>query len=184
MKTLMKFAVTALLVLVPATARADWYVFPFAAGNTGGQTTQESGTYGASLGWNRGWWGVEAELACSPEFFDDDGEFRSSHEATTFTGTAIVGPSMGAWRPYGAFGIGVLSLEIEEVGELASVGDNNPALHAGGGLVWQPDSGIGFRGDVRYIRSLDDQEPDANVFPERFADFDYWRVGGGVVIRW
>jgi hypothetical protein len=29
-----------------------------------------------------------------------------------------------------------------------------------------------------------DTEPDANVLVERMADFDAWRVGGGVAFRW
>jgi hypothetical protein len=186
MKDVFRLVVAAaLLALAPATAHAEWFVFPFAATNAGGQTTQESGAYGGSVGWTSGgWWGAEAELAWAPDFFEDDEGFRIEHRTTTFTGTALAGRLMGAWRPYGAAGLGALRFDIEETGGLASVSETRPAFHAGGGVMWTADSRVGIRGDVRYIRALGDEEPTANVFPERFVDFDYWRIGGGIVVAW
>lgn len=177
-------SLAAALLLVPAGARADWYVFPFAAVNTGGDTTRESGAYGGSFGWERNWFSAEAELAWSPQFFDDDDGFRTQHRATTITGTALAGPWMGALRPYGALGLGVIRFQIEEILGLASTDDHRPALHAGGGLIWQGRSRLGLRGDVRYIRALGDDDPAENVFSERLGGFDGWRAGGGAVIRW
>jgi hypothetical protein len=185
MKTAMRvFAVTAVTVLSPGTARADWFFFPFATVNTGGATTRESGAYGGSVGWGRGWLSAEGEVTVAPDFFDDDDGFRTRRRSTGLTGTALAGPRLGAWRPYGAVGFGLLRFEIAEVGGLASVSDDRPAVHAGGGLMWIGQKRFGLRGDVRYIRAVDEEEIASNVFPEQFADFDYWRVGGGVVIRW
>ena len=185
MKTVMRLLVAAaILVLLPATARAEWYVFPFASANTGGDTTRDSGAFGGSVGWTKGWLSAEGEFAWAPEFFDEDDGFRTRHKATTYTATALAGPKIGAWRPYAAAGAGVLRVAIEEVGGLASVADDSPALHLGGGLMWQGHKHIGIRGDARYIRALDDREPEGNVFAERLAEFNYWRVGAGVSIRW
>ena len=42
MKTCLGFMLTAAALLFPASASADWFVFPFAAVNTGGETTKET----------------------------------------------------------------------------------------------------------------------------------------------
>lgn len=186
MKTTVRIAVTmaALLLLAPVAARAQWFVSPFAALNTGGDTTRESPAFGVSGGWLGRWYGGEAEAAWSPMFFDDDGGFRTRRRSSTYSGTALVGPQVGMWRPYGAFGVGVQRSEIEEVGGLALLIDNRAALHAGGGVMWRWSNRLGLRGDVRYLRALDDTEPAGNVFPERLAEFQHWRVGGGVTFGW
>lgn len=171
------------VALAPAAARADWLVQPFAGVNTGGATTRSNPTFGVSGGWLGSWFGGEAEAAWSPWFFEDDGGFRVRHRSATYTGTGLVAPRLGKARPYGAFGIGVLRSELAEAGDLAAVTDTRPAMHAGGGLMW--DAGKwALRGDARYIRALDDEEAAGNVFPERLAEYDYWRVTGGVVFKW
>jgi hypothetical protein len=175
--------VLASLLSLPAPARADWFIQPFAGVQTGGSTTRGSAAFGVSGGWLGAWFGAEAEAAWSPSFFDSDNGFRPTHRAATYTGTALVGPRTGSLRPYGALGLGVLRSDIEEVGGLATLTDTRPAVHAGGGVMW--DAGhVTIRGDARYIRALDDAEPDGNVFPERFANYDFWRFGGGVAFRW
>jgi hypothetical protein len=168
---------------VPGVAWADLFVQPFAAVNTGGQTTRESAGLGVSGGWMGSWFGGEGEAAWSPWFFDRDGGFRTKYRAATYTGTALGGPRIGAWQPYGAFGLGVLRSEIEEVGGLATLTDTRAAWHAGGGVMWTAGP-IGLRADARYIRAIDDTEPRDNVFAERLGHFDYWRIGGGVAFRW
>lgn len=170
-------------LLVPAGADAQWFVQPFAAVNTGGATTRDSAAFGVSGGWLGPWFGGEAEAAWSPRFFDNDGGFRPTARSSTYTGTGLVGPRLGPARPYGAFGLGVLRSELAEVGGLATLTDTRTAMHAGGGLMWDVGR-LTLRGDARYIRALDDQEPAGNVFAERFAEFDYWRIGGGVAFRW
>lgn len=185
MRTLIRTAAVAVaLMAVPATARAEWFAFPFTTLNTGGDTTRESGAFGGSFGWMGKWYGAEGEVAWAPSFFDDEDGFRTRHQATTFSGTGLFGPRIGTWRPYGAIGFGVMKSEIAEVGDLASVDDERPALNLGGGLMWSGSDRFGLRGDIRYIRATDDEEANGNVFDERLANFSYWRVGAGVTIRW
>lgn len=176
--------VSSVLALTSSEARAEWFVFPFAAANAGGDTTRESGAYGGSFGWTGRWFGAEAEATWSPDFFDGDGGFRTRHEATTYAGTALAGALIGSWRPYGSLGIGVLRSEIEEVGGLASLADSRAALHIGIGLMWAARARLSLRGDVRYVRALEDMEPEGNVFGERLGEFGYCRAGGGLVVRW
>lgn len=183
MKMWMRVIFCAALLLSPAAARADWFAQPFGGFTAGGATTRESSTFGVSGGWIGRWYGGEAEVAWSPWFFDSDRGFRDKHQASTYTGTGLVAPRFGRARPYGAFGLGVLRSEIAEVGGLATLTDNRLAMHAGGGVMWDVGTWA-LRGDARYIRALDEDEAAGNVFPERLANFDYWRVTGGVVLKW
>ena len=184
MKTCLGVLVSAALLLIPATASAEWFVFPFAAVNAGGDTTKESGAYGFSAGWMGRWVGFEAEGAISPSFFDSGDGFRTTHRHTTYGGSALFGPRLGNLRPYAAVGGTLLRSKIEEVGGLATLNDERGALHIGGGAMWNLAKHLGVRGEARYIRSFDDQEPEGNVFEERFAELAYWRIGGGVTVRW
>jgi hypothetical protein len=171
-----------LFLLSPSRASADLFVQPFLALN-GGETTRESAAFGVSGGWMGRWFGGEAEVGWSPSFFDDDGGFRVKHSGTSYLATGLVGARLGHARPYGAAGVGVLRSRIEEVGALATLSDSRTAIHAGGGVMWERGSAA-LRVDARYIRALDDQEPDANVFPESFGNLGFWRIGGGVAFRW
>jgi opacity protein-like surface antigen len=55
-------------------------------------------------------------------------------------------------------------------------------LTLGGGVTGMVSDNVGLRGDIRYIRSLedpeDDEDPDVAV-----SDFDFWRATVGVVFR-
>ena len=172
------------VVLTPRAATAEWFVFPFAAMNTGGDTTRDTGALGASVGWMGRWIGVEGEVAVSPSFFDAGDGFRTDHRQSTYSVIGLAGPKLGLWRPYALLGGGLVRSEIAEVGGLAALNDERGALHVGGGAMWDATRHIGVRGDLRYVRALDDEEPENNVFDERFAEFSYWRVGGGITFRW
>ena len=185
MKTRVRMMVLLALVSVaPARAEAQWFVSPFAAVNAGGDTTRESLGIGVGGGWMGRWYGGEAEAVWSPMFFDDDGGFRTRRRSSTYAGTALIGPRIGTLRPYGAIGAGILRSEIHEAGGLASLTDNRSALHAGGGVMWWAGERIAVRGDARYVRALDDEEAEGNMFPERPAEFEFWRVGAGLTFRW
>ena len=184
MKAFIGIVLSAALLLPPSTASAEWFVFPFVAVNTSGETTKDSAAFGVSGGWIGRWIGFEAEAATSPSFFDPDDGFRETHKLTTYGGSALFGPVLGSFRPYAAVGGSLLRSEIEEVGGLAAVNDERGALHVGGGAMWNVARYLGVRADVRYLRSFDDEEPEGNVFEERFAKLAYWRIGGGLTVRW
>ena len=74
------------LVLAPATAKADWLFTPNFGGTFGGTASgNEHMTYGASIGWmGQGIFGWEADLSYTPEFFepgDGDIDFVCTHTA-------------------------------------------------------------------------------------------------------
>lgn len=176
-------AILALVILLsPSVASAQLFVQPFMALN-GGETTRESTGFGVSGGWMGRWFGGEGEAGWSPSFFDDDGGFRVKHSGSTYLATGLFGARLGHVRPYGAAGIGVLRSRIEEVGALATLNDSRGAMHAGGGVMLDRGHAV-LRVDARYIRALDEQEPEGNVFPESLGNLGYWRIGGGVAFRW
>ena len=60
---------------------------------------------------------------------------------------------------------------------------NDLGINIGGGLNGQFTDNIGIRGDLRYLRSLEDDDPD-NEFDLGLSDFDFWRGTVGVAFRW
>ena len=88
------------LVMLPAPSFADWYVAPyvggqFSSGSRGGSffapaIDSERWNLGATGGWTKGWWGIDADLGYHPEFFDDGGGFLTEASLLTLMGNAHV----------------------------------------------------------------------------------------------
>lgn len=192
---LKKYAMMAALVLVlsPAAARADWLFTP-SLGTTFGADTNgnEHFTYGASLGWmGAGIMGFEADFSYTPEFFegsDGDFDFTGDSNVVTAMANAIIGVPVGGQtgggvRPYFAAGLGILQREISSSQTLFNVNNNEFGFNLGGGVMGFMTDHVGFRGDVRYTRSLEDPSED-NEFDLAVGNFDYWRASAGVTFRW
>jgi opacity protein-like surface antigen len=189
-----KYALMAALVLVlsPAAARADWLFTPNLGSTFGGDASgNEHFTYGASIGWmGAGIFGWEADLSFTPEFFEPgDGDFDlfdSSNVVTAMAnalvGIPVGGQTGGGFRPYLAGGIGMLSREVSSNDALFNVNNNEFGFNLGGGVMGFMTDHVGFRGDIRYTRSLEDPEED-NEFDIGVGNFDYWRGTAGVTFR-
>jgi opacity protein-like surface antigen len=177
-------------LLVPATAGAQttsptWFAAPFFGATTGGDTTHTASTMGLSVGWKgQGHWGFEAEVADAPEFFEQDG-FRIDRRVTTVMGNAIYAlPMTGAkLTPYAAGGLGLVRPHLAEAGEFAVVEAKKLGFNVGGGLMGSLNDHVGLRGDVRYLRSVRSTDADTNPFGIDFSKFGFWRVTGGVVLK-
>jgi hypothetical protein len=186
--------VAALMVmLVPASARADWLFTPNIGMGFGGNASgNEHATWGASIGWmGAGIFGWEADLAYTPEFFepgDGDVDFIDNSNVTSFMANAIVGIPIGGQtgggvRPYFAGGAGLMQLNVQDADQLFTVNNDEFGINLGGGVMGFMTDHVGFRGDVRYYRALTDPEPD-NEFDIDFGDFNFWRGTVGVTFRW
>jgi opacity protein-like surface antigen len=190
-----KFVIMAALVLMlaPASARADWLFTPNIGGSFGGSASgNEHLTYGATIGWmGAGIFGFEADFAFTPEFFesgDGDIDFFDSSNVTSFMANAVIGIPIGCqvgpgFRPYVSGGIGVLQQNIESAGELFSINNDEFGVNIGFGAMGFATDHVGFRGDVRYYRALTDPDSD-NEFDIALGDFDFWRGTVGVTFRW
>lgn len=191
---LKKWLILALaLTLAPSTARADWLFTPNIGGGFGGSAEgREHLTWGASFGWmGAGIIGWEADLAYSPEFFepaDGDVDFIDDSNVTSFMANLLVGVPIGGTtgggvRPYLAGGLGLIQQNVQSDDDLFEVTNDEFGMNLGGGVMAFASDHVGFRGDLRYYRTLTDPEPD-NEFDIDFGNFDFWRATGGVTFRW
>jgi opacity protein-like surface antigen len=181
------------LVLAPASAKADWLFTPnFGASFGGSASGNEHMTYGASIGWmGAGIFGWEADLAYTPEFFeagDNDIDFIDNSNATSWMANVILGIPVGGqvgggFRPYVTGGFGVLQTNVNDSDSLFNINNDEFGLNLGFGAFGFATDHVGFRGDLRYYRALTDPESD-NEFDIDLGDFDFWRGTFGVTFRW
>lgn len=181
------------LVLAPASAKADWLFTPNIGMSFGGNASgNEKATYGASIGWmSAGVFGWEADLAYTPEFFEAaDGDFdpvdnsnATSWMANILLGVPVGGQRGGGFRPYFTGGAGILQTNVQGSDDLFEINNSEFGVNVGVGAFGFMTDHVGFRGDLRYFRSLSDPEED-NEFDVDFGDFDFWRGTVGVTFRW
>ena len=177
------------LALVPASARADWLFTPNVGTTFGGAASgNEHFTYGASIGWmGEGIVGWEADLSYTPEFFepgDGDLDFIDNSNVVSAMFNALVGIPIGGqhgggFRPYVTGGIGMLQREINSSDALFDTNSNDWGFNLGAGAMGFATDHVGFRGDVRYVRSFQDLEVNVDA-----GSFDFWRGTAGLTFRW
>lgn len=195
--------VLAVLGATAQPARADWLLSPFVGMNFGGNASfgdvgdfednlEKKAVFGGAFTWmGGGIFGVEADFGFAPNFFentsgDSDFEFGDSN-LTTLMGNAVFGIPVGGTkgpgvRPYGSAGLGLIRSSIDGNELFDDVSASDLGVNIGGGAHVFFNDRIGLRGDIRYFRSLQDNEPDDNLDLE-LSDFDFWRVTVGVTFR-
>jgi len=194
----------ATVVLTPGRAAADWYFTPFVGGVFGGNATfrdfdgdfddalEKRVNFGAALGWmGNGIIGFETDFSWTPNFFevtDGPGDFDfGDSNVTSLMGNLVVGAPIGGQtgpgiRPYASGGIGLLRARVDGGDFFDDLTRNDLGVNVGGGVHGFFTDNIGVRGDIRYFRSLNDDEPD-NEFDLGLADFHFWRATVGLTIR-
>lgn len=188
----------------PTQASADWLFTPFIGGNWGGSATfsddhsdfedefERKVNFGASLAWmGGGIAGFELDFGYSPNFFqstEGDADFEyGDNNVTTLMANVVLGAPAGGQagrgiRPYASGGVGVIKHRIGDAGDLFDVNSTNWGFNVGGGVSGFFSDNVGIRGDVRYFRSLQDNEPD-DEFDVSLSDFRFWRGTVGIVFR-
>ena len=204
------FLVAMLAVLAvaaaPSRASADWYITPFVGGNFGGSAdfdgvnadfedqVERRVDLGASLGWmGNGIAGFELDWGWSPNFFQNTtggGNFAiGDSNVTTLMGNIVLGVPIGGQtgggvRPYVVGGAGLLRSNISGstffTDDLTS---NDFGIDLGGGVHGYFNDHVGLRGDLRYFRLLQDNEPAADDLDLGLANFNFWRATVGVTFR-
>lgn len=196
-------AVTALTVAVPQRASADWLITPFVGGVFGGNADfgdfddfddefERRVNFGASLGWmGNGIVGFEVDFGWTPNFFEDtggEGDFAfGDSNLTTLMANVLVGAPIGGQtgpgiRPYASGGVGLIRANIDGGDFFEDVDSNDFGMNVGAGVAGFFNDFVGVRGDVRYFRALQDDEPD-NEFDIGLSDFDFWRATAGITFR-
>lgn len=193
-------------VAAPSKASADWLLTPFVGWNWGGTANllnledfddefEQKAMFGASLGWmGAGIFGFEADLGYSPNFFEltsGTGNFQfGDSNLTTFMGNVLLGVPIGGqhgvgFRPYAVGGVGIIKSRIDGAEDLFEVDSTNWGFNVGAGAIFFFSDKIGLRGDVRYFRSLQDDDFDDldELFDVGLANFRFWRGTLGLTIR-
>ena len=203
-KVMLSISLAALAtVATPARASADWLFTPFLGANFGGNASfgdfddfddefDRRVDFGGSIGWmGKGIVGFEADFGFSPNFFantagDSDFEFGDSN-VTTLMANVLVGAPIGGQsgpglRPYGSAGVGLIRSHVDGGALFNDLSSNDLGFNIGAGVHGFFNDTFGIRGDVRYFRSLQDNEPD-DEFDLALSDFDFWRATVGLTIR-
>ena len=206
MKALLSNGARAALVLallsVSTPAHADWLLTPFIGVTFGGNADfgdvgtfadnfEKKVTFGGTATWmGAGIIGVEVDLGVTPNFFentsgDDDFDFGDSN-VTTLMGNFVIGAPIGGTsgpgvRPYVSGGIGLLRTSIGGGDIFDDLDKNDLGLNVGAGAHIFFTDNVGVRGDIRYFRSL--QDDDDQLIDLALADFDFWRATAGVTFR-
>jgi len=155
-----------LLMLIPAAARADGLIVPFAGVNFGGDagetivdgTDAERLDWGISLAWmGGGVFGFEGDVGYSPDFYGKGDAGGSS--VLSVTGNLLLGVPFGGQqgfgiRPYALVGVGVLRSDLQSFDELLGVDNTEATWDVGGGLMIFFGAHVGIRGDLRYFRTF------------------------------
>jgi opacity protein-like surface antigen len=127
--------------------------------------------------------GFELEFAATPDFFGDgSGGVFSENNVLTGMGSLLLATPAGSLRIYIAGGAGLLKTRLEDPDQLLSVDSNDFGINVGGGLLIGLGDHVALRGDVRYFRDLQDDEPDGD-FDLDLGNVDYWRVVGGLTLK-
>ena len=190
-------------VATPARASADWLFTPFLGANFGGNASfgdfddfddefERRVDFGGSIGWmGNGIVGFEADFGFSPNFFantigDSDFEFGDSN-VTTLMANVIVGAPIGGQsgpgvRPYGSAGLGLIRTHVDGGQLFNDLSANDLGFNIGAGVHGFFNDTFGIRGDVRYFRSLQDNDAEDD-FDLALSDFNFWRATVGLTIR-
>jgi opacity protein-like surface antigen len=185
--------VMAVLLLLPGVARADWLFTPY-GGMTFGKDAKnlEHFNWGVSAGWmGAGIVGWEVDFNHTPNFFEakdasNTTELFGKNNVTSLMGNVIVGAPIGGQhgiglRPYVSGGVGLLKQNVPAASDLLSVSSNDFGMNFGFGAHVFASDHVGFRGDVRYLRSF--QKDETTVTNFALGNFDFWRWTAGVTFR-
>ena len=174
------------LMVTASPARADWLFTPYLGVTFGGDTSGQNVTYGASFGWmGGGVIGFELDGSFAPDLFDEDDGLDLSIQdsnATTLMGNLIIGAPLGPVRPYVSGGAGLIRTRVADANEFFDVDDNSFGVNVGGGIMGFINDNVGLRGDVRYFRSVQDNNLGDDIDLD-FGTFDFWRGTFGVTFR-
>ena len=203
-KLLTSVAVAGLmLAATPTRATADWLFTPFVGANFGGNADfgefddfddefERRVDLGATIGWmGAGIVGFEVDFGWSPNFFENTlgpGDFEfGDNNVTTLMGNVLVGVPVGGQtgpgiRPYASGGLGLIRTHVDGGGFFDDLDSNDLGFNVGAGVHGFFNDNIGLRGDIRYFRSLQDDEPD-DAFDLALSDFDFWRATVGLTFR-
>lgn len=173
----------------PVPVRADTVFTPFIGQSFA--TRKDAAkvtTIGASMASTvRGVFGLELDFGRTSEAAGS-AAFADNARVTTLMGNAVLGIPFGRFRPYAIGGLGWLRGEV--LGDGETVRSAGLGLGVGAGFLGFLSNSVGFRLDLRYVRSLTEADIDKLHLPGSFGlgdflieDLSFWRSSVGLAIR-
>ena len=187
-RTLLVASAAVAAIWAPAPARADGYVSPWAAVQFGSDIDNGRAGLGVTAGaMGAGIVGGEVDFGYSPSFFGTSSDF-GNNSVIDVMGNLIVGIPVGGthgagFRPYVTAGLGLIRTQVDG-GILfpVSSSSNDFGWNAGLGVMGFFNDHFGLRGDLRYMRTLENNSSSTNIDFDP-GGFHFWRASAGVVIR-
>lgn len=187
----------AILLLLASRASAEWQIKPFLGAAFAGSTTYLDLDQGAGVrhvtvgvsGMNLGEiFGVEADVAHVPGFFQSGGQFSQlvrGSSATTVTGNVVVALPRHlteyTLRPYFVGGGGLMSARIDYAFvETLAVSSKLAAWDIGAGVTGFLTDRFGVSWDVRYFRGIGGPDSGSSSGPK----LSFWRANMALAIRY
>ena len=174
------------MLWAPTQARAEGYISPFAGVHFGNDQLEKKMVYGANAGWmGAGVIGAELDFGWAPDAF---GESVDNH-VLDLMGNLIVGIPVGGTsgpgvRPYVTGGLGMIQSKISGVGLVPDYDKKDFGFNLGAGAMGFFSDHVGLRGDVRYFRTINNNDSSLdNGLNLDLGSFDFWRGSIGLVIR-
>jgi hypothetical protein len=97
-------------------------------------------------------------------------------------GIPIGGQAGVGFRPMRSGRPRLIKSRIGDAGDIFEVDATDWGFNVGAGAFFFFTDGFGLRGDLRYFRSLEDNEPDDEL-DVAFGDFRFWRATFGATFR-
>jgi len=178
-------AILAVFILVPAApARADVVLTPYVGSLFGGDLSGNRTAFGGSAAFmGGGVFGAEFGFNYAPEFVSASVASEDIAQMSLM-GNLIVGIPIGSsdqaghLRPYITGGAGLFRITSNESQFFDRVSSNDFAVNFGGGMMAFFSEHVGIRGDIRYFRTLTDDNPGGGVdFNLGGLNFWKWDVG-------
>jgi hypothetical protein len=182
-------ALSALVLLTsPAPAKADVVLTPFVGSLFGGDLPNAKATYGGTAAFmGGGIFGVEVGFNYTPTFVPETLIAPQVSQASLM-GNVIVGIPIGGSdqpghiRPYVTGGMGLFRATAKESDFFDRITSNDFALNFGGGVMTFFNEHVGVRADVRYFRTLTDDDAGEGLDFD-LGDLNFWKWDVGAAFK-
>jgi hypothetical protein len=179
------------LIASAAPARADVVLTPYIGSLFGGDLPDGKTSYGATAAFMGGnIFGAEIGFNWTPKFVSG----TATHDDVaqmSLMGNLIVGIPIGSSdqaghiRPYITGGAGLFRATAKQSDFLDRITSNDFAINFGGGIMAFFSEHVGIRGDVRYFRTLTDEDAGGGVNDLDFelGDLNFWKWDVGAAFK-
>ena len=180
---------SAFALLTSATpARADVVLTPYVGALFGGDLPNGKTSYGATAAFmGAGIIGAEVGFNWTPKFVPGTATHDDVAQASLM-GNLIVGLPIGSSdqgghiRPYVTGGAGLFRATAKRDDFLDRINSNDFAVNLGGGVMAFFTKHVGIRADIRYFRTLTNEDAGTGLDFE-LGDLNFWKWDVGAAFR-